>query len=56
MLWQSYKAARLRKEDEVAHERMCSYLRVWAESAVCDPPPMISVESDRCGILRPSLA
>lgn len=58
MLWQSYRAACLRNENEVAHERFSTYLRLWVEAGeqVCSPPPMISLESDRFGILSPSIA
>ncbi len=57
MLWQSYKAARLRKETEVAHERLSSYLRVWLEaSEETVQSPMISMEMDRYGLLVPSLS
>jgi len=58
MLWQSYRAARMRKENEVAHERLFTYLRLWVEAGqeTCSPAQMISVESDRFGILSPSIA
>lgn len=53
--WQSYKSARHRKELDVAQERLGTYLKVYRDDHDLSSP-MILVDCDQYGLLRPSLS
>lgn len=60
LIWQSYKAALLRKDEPVAIERLLAYLKLWQEAVDggqgSSSGPMLSSSGDRFGLLRPSIA
>ena len=56
IVWQVYKAARLRKESATAHEKLCEYLHKTLETETAALLPPVTSERNRFGLVPSSLA
>ena len=56
ILWQSFKAARIRRENDIAHERLCAYLHEWVGQRAGLALPLMPEQVDRFRLLHSSIA
>lgn len=58
VIWQAFKAARMREERDIAYEKLCAYLHegILQEPEGAAALPQVSGERDRFGVVPTSIA